>query len=580
MADAAMCDTEDRPAQVPGQGRTPQPIDTFATPRVGTDECSTPNTPEPGGRFAAPRTPHRAWEFRSDVEEEYSERMPLLGESSRNIQPGKLSRGQLDDVLDYDQGDDGPFPFVDGEKFQYGMGAVIFLNCIMIGIETDHDDALLRLSEDVLLVVFVLELMARWWHIGGDFPSKSGNVIDILVVSTSVVDQWILRNSETNHMEEVMGMMRLLRIVRLVRLVKVVPPLYRLALGLIEAMSGMFWVLIFLAIMLYAVAIILTRLIGHTDRPSDADSDADDVVLMFQSVLGSMFVLFETMSCWSLMPLTALFNHMPVLRVAAVMLYIILAWALLAVMTGVVCEKMLAVVDHLSKDGEADEATAKEMFKDLFQKAGTAKAGFLSYNELETMLNMDEIKKSLQDKLFVNSDDMYELFTVCDKEETGEVSIDDLASELIPFKSPFTPKLIWQLQEDLAFEMSRIRTQLLGAINTRFDAFIARVQSPTRKIIAVTEQIQRISDVLSKPVSVGDVGRGFSKRITRQELYEMEKRLQKRIEDVGTAVERLHQLSKSSDRLKLRIASSQECPARMLSDVFNTLVSDLSGPEE
>merc|ERR1719171_954462 len=57
-------------------------------------------------------------------------------------------------------------------------------------------------------------------------------------------------------------MARLLRIVRLFRLIKIIRPLYELAQGILEAFNGMFWVLVFMIMTLYATAMLCTLFIG------------------------------------------------------------------------------------------------------------------------------------------------------------------------------------------------------------------------------------------------------------------------------------------------------------------------------
>merc|ERR1719316_1591738 len=97
--------------------------------------------------------------------------------------------------------------------------------------------------------------------------------------------------------------MRLLRITRLFRLGKIVRPLYNLAMGILEALQGMFWVLVFTFMALYAAAIVATRMIGHGMLFSDDDinPEVEKVQDMFSTVGGSMFTLFEIMSGWTLM---------------------------------------------------------------------------------------------------------------------------------------------------------------------------------------------------------------------------------------------------------------------------------------
>lgn len=106
------------------------------------------------------------------------------------------------------------------------------------------------------------------------------------------------------------GMARLLRIVRLFRLLKIVRPLYELAQSITEALQGMFWMLVFMIVTLYSVAILCTRVIGHGNIiGEDADEDLQKIKEMFSSVSTSMFTLFGTVSSWSLMKFVPLFEE-------------------------------------------------------------------------------------------------------------------------------------------------------------------------------------------------------------------------------------------------------------------------------
>merc|ERR1719329_1207099 len=79
-------------------------------------------------------------------------------------------------------------------------------------------------------------------------------------------------------------MLRLVRILRLVKLIKSVRPLYILVTGVIAALQGVIWVLILTITVLYAAAILSTRLIGHGMLFSEG------------AVPDSMFTLFRVMS--------------------------------------------------------------------------------------------------------------------------------------------------------------------------------------------------------------------------------------------------------------------------------------------
>merc|ERR1719301_495878 len=97
-------------------------------------------------------------------------------------------------------------------------------------------------------------------------------------------------------------MARLLRIVRLFRLIKIIRPLYELAQGILEALQGMFWVLVFMIMTLYASAMLCQLFIGNGNIfAADTDpKDSKPFRVMFETVSSSLFALFGTMSSWSL----------------------------------------------------------------------------------------------------------------------------------------------------------------------------------------------------------------------------------------------------------------------------------------
>jgi len=217
------------------------------------------------------------WEWQCDHEDEATTQLPPMQESQRQIRTpyegDKLAEFWAASMQEEAQ--EGPLAFVEAIWFQSIVGCVIACNAIIIGLETDVQSPYWSRIENSLLVFFVMELLLRVCHHGCDkFIISFGNLFDVLIVCAGVFDTWLVpivdfvmgvEQTTRSAFMSVIQMLRLLRIIRLIRLVKIVQPLYRLALGIAEAIQGMFWVLVFLAMMLYAMAILLTRLIGHDD---------------------------------------------------------------------------------------------------------------------------------------------------------------------------------------------------------------------------------------------------------------------------------------------------------------------------
>merc|ERR1712166_528406 len=154
--------------------------------------------------------------------------------------------------------------------------------------------------------------------------------------------------------------------------------------GILEALQGMFWVLVFMMMTLYATAMLCTLFIGGgeifaPDIPYEARKHYQE---MFRSVKTSLFALFGTMSSWSLNVLEPLFIVVPGFRLFFVIFYIYSAWALLAVMTGVVSENMIAIREQMLREDGMKEEMKKEhllhFLGDLFQKADSDGDGLMS----------------------------------------------------------------------------------------------------------------------------------------------------------------------------------------------------------
>merc|ERR1719359_594385 len=153
---------------------------------------------------------------------------------------------------------------------------------------------------------------------------------------------------------------------------------------------------------LYATAILCTRFIGHgIVLPEDAldDEELQPIRKMFANVPASMFTLFGTMTSWSLLKFEPLFDPFPVLQPLFVLFYIYSAWALLAVMTGVVSENLIAIRDQMIKDDEAKEEKRKQNITstllDLFAKADADNSGAVCRSEFNMMLKDPMLMKLL-----------------------------------------------------------------------------------------------------------------------------------------------------------------------------------------
>jgi voltage-gated sodium channel len=165
---------------------------------------------------------------------------------------------------------------VDDDTFQKVIIGVIIVNAVVLGVETMVPERLaheLGVFDDVLLGVFVVELVLRLVAYGPRFFLDPWNIFDTLIVTIALVPA-----------TGPLSVLRALRILRVLRLVNSVPSMRRVVDGLINAVPGMGAVAGLLGLMMYVAVVISTNLYGEI---------APDY---FGDLGTSAFTLFQTMT--------------------------------------------------------------------------------------------------------------------------------------------------------------------------------------------------------------------------------------------------------------------------------------------
>jgi len=262
----------------------------------------------------------------------------------------------------------------ESSSFQSFIGVIIGLNSALLGMETDIPWDGWLVIEQVLLAIYVFELSASLKRHGWFFWSSNNadviwNYLDVVIVITSSIDSWLLpiiqliegflvTPGSASHSTDkqagmslsevmmLMRMMRLMRILRLVKLVKSIRPLYILITSVLAALQGVAWVLVLTLVVLYAMGIASTRLIGQSMVFPVGAVIPRNVIEPFKSVPDSMFTLFRFMSGAESEDEAAaiddLMVQLPLLKFAFVFFMITSSWTLLSILTAVVSENMIS----------------------------------------------------------------------------------------------------------------------------------------------------------------------------------------------------------------------------------------------
>jgi len=167
---------------------------------------------------------------------------------------------------------------IESARFERSITALIVANAVTLGIETSSLVAArfgdwLYAFDRLVLAVFVVELVSRFFVYRGRFFGDPWSVFDFVVVGIAVVPAG-----------SAFAVLRALRVLRVLRLVSLVPSMRRVIGALLKALPGMASIVGLLGLVLYVFAVMATKLYGA-------------IAPEFFGTLGaSLFTLFQIMT--------------------------------------------------------------------------------------------------------------------------------------------------------------------------------------------------------------------------------------------------------------------------------------------
>lgn len=168
--------------------------------------------------------------------------------------------------------------FIESARFERSITALIVANAITLGVETSPAVAArfgdsLYAFDRLVLAVFVVELLLRFFVYRGRFFRDPWRVFDFVVVGIAVIPAG-----------SAFAVLRALRVLRVLRLVSLVPSMRRVIGALLAALPGMASIVGLLGLVLYVFAVMATKLYGAI-APE-----------FFGSIGASLFTLFQIMT--------------------------------------------------------------------------------------------------------------------------------------------------------------------------------------------------------------------------------------------------------------------------------------------
>jgi voltage-gated sodium channel len=168
--------------------------------------------------------------------------------------------------------------FVESPRVQRLIIALILINAVTLGLETFPSvtarvGTTLHAMDQVLLGVFVLELLLKAIGHGRRFFANAWNIFDAIVVGIALLPS-----------SGALSVLRALRVLRVLRLISAVPQMRFVVEALARSLPGLGSIACLLLLFFYVFAVMATKLFG-VQFPQ-----------WFGSLWGSMFSLFQIMT--------------------------------------------------------------------------------------------------------------------------------------------------------------------------------------------------------------------------------------------------------------------------------------------
>jgi len=163
--------------------------------------------------------------------------------------------------------------------FDYGSAALVLLNSLTIGLQTDlmarnlsiEPPLFCRVLETCFCVIFSLEVALRTIAQGTKFFTGSGwkwNLFDLLLVGMQVADEIVsffaLGKSKSGFnfsFMRVLRILRLIRVIRIIRILRLIGELRTIVSSIMGSLKSLIWTVILLFLVVYVTAVYFTQLV-------------------------------------------------------------------------------------------------------------------------------------------------------------------------------------------------------------------------------------------------------------------------------------------------------------------------------
>ncbi|CAK9040886.1 unnamed protein product [Durusdinium trenchii] len=388
------------------------------------------------------------------------------------------------------------------------VGWVVFINMLMIGLETDGFDwPFWRLTEVLFALFYCYEFVLRLYWIGPDIfaicaETGRGDVSSLEETIIYVIDGALVILGVANlvmiffFQSNMSSWMLYTRIARGLRVFYLFESLHRFATALSEMFATLSWIFGVLTFIVYLVAVLLTN---YTKQELDL---AGEEAEYFGSIVSTMFSLFQvtTMDSWPDIA-APLVHHSLWWRMFFVIFIAFSAWTMISLVTAVVSDNVIqATQDRKEKQKEAQERRRKEFvdfLKVCFVNADADGNQVLDHEEFATLIKDEQVVAKMEDLgVTLPLQELEKAFEMLDVDEDGELSIDEFTAGLSQLQESLNTKHVVSLDyalQRISAQLTKRLDSLETTVGNRSDAIVASVDKLTMSLQDFTQTLNQFA---------------------------------------------------------------------------------------
>jgi len=287
--------------------------------------------------------------------------------------------------------------------FDTAIGLVIVANSVTIGCELTRElegqpTHMLEWFESLWLVIYVIELLLRFFGWGVSVWKNPWVRFDTVLVIVGIINTWVMKAVRSGSKDwaflMVLRLMRLGRLARTVRLLVKFRVLWMLVRGLLSSAGTMFYTMVLVTIMLYVFGAMAIELITN-NALVDTDAEFRSIVeANFSSLWGAMLTLVQFVCLDSISTIyRPLIQKAPYLLIYFAGVILVVPIVLMNLVTAIVVNSALdqAAADREAAKyhEEARKARLVKQLKNIFLRLDTDNSGQLSREELSKIESED-----------------------------------------------------------------------------------------------------------------------------------------------------------------------------------------------